>query len=669
MTASRVSPTPLASGRAARGALLRRGAAGVDRHRARGRGRDPKVVCPTLSKEFPEAAHVTPEIVKIQGARRARDQQPALPAAAISSPAKSAPRSSSCTAGRRARCCPAYHYMQFYHWSYALQSVAPDPGLRRPLDQLSAAASATATRFRRAANTRARGNSEYQDVLAGAKYLQTRARRRSDAGRHLGALVRRAAGRRRRWRAIPTSSWPGWIWRACTSTATRSDTTTLAFRSSAVGSIDNWKSPVFLQHGDDDRNVDFAQTVGLVQSAPRAQRVLRARRDPGRCARVADPQPVDRAPSGRSSDLPASLRLGKTAAAGGEQSGGEVAVTRLLSAVLAGLVLASGLPAQRRPSADAGVGAGLRARDRPQAPDLEAGHRLLHARSTRPVRGCRCGRWARPRWGGRFWSPSSPTRPRSPISSAIDTIQRKLADPRLRAPSELPRLLAEGKNVILITSSIHSTEVGGFLTPLVLADRLARAETDEAREYSRQHDRDAGAVPESRRRGHRGRLVSLDARHAGRRQQPPTLYHHYTGHDNNRDWYAFTQVETRYTVDSLYTPWDPADRERHPPAGRQRGTHLHPAVHGPGRAQHRPDAHRRHQLRSAWRCAWRMIAEGKTGHRDQRVVRSVVAGAAVFAQPPRRAHPDRNRQRAARHRRSTMPFEPARHRRAGTTPG
>jgi len=39
--------------------------------------------------------------------------------------------------------------------------------------------------------------------------------------------------------------------------------------------------------------------------------------------------------------------------------------------------------------------------------------------------------------------------------------------------------------------------------------------------------------------------------------QPPELYHYYTGHDNNRDWYAFTQPETRYTVDSLYTPWNP----------------------------------------------------------------------------------------------------------------
>lgn len=43
------------------------------------------------------------------------------------------------------------------------------------------------------------------------------------------------------------------------------DSTNLAFRSSAAGAIDGWKSPVFLVHGDDDRTVDFAQTVGLVQ--------------------------------------------------------------------------------------------------------------------------------------------------------------------------------------------------------------------------------------------------------------------------------------------------------------------------------------------------------------------------------------------------------------------
>src|SRR3954470_6698150 len=60
-------------------------------------------------------------------------------------------------------------------------------------------------------------------------------------------------------------------------------------------------------------------------------------------------------------------------------------------------------------------------------------------------------------------------------------IQRKLMDPRLQARGERERLLAEGKNVILITSAIHSTESGGFTTPIVLADRLVRAATPEAR--------------------------------------------------------------------------------------------------------------------------------------------------------------------------------------------
>jgi dipeptidyl aminopeptidase/acylaminoacyl peptidase len=39
----------------------------------------------------------------------------------------------------------------------------------------------------------------------------------------------------------------------------------LAFDSSPAASVKTWTSPVLFIHGDDDRNVDFSQTVDLVQ--------------------------------------------------------------------------------------------------------------------------------------------------------------------------------------------------------------------------------------------------------------------------------------------------------------------------------------------------------------------------------------------------------------------
>jgi hypothetical protein len=136
-------------------------------------------------------------------------------------------------------------------------------------------------------------------------------------------------------------------------------------------------------------------------------------------------------------------------------------------------------------------------------------------------------------------------------------VQRRLMDPRLQAAGERERLLDEGKNVIMVTSAIHSTEVGGFTTPLLLADRLARAADAEAREVLA--NTIILLVPSQNPDGvdivgdHYRATLGTPAEGSG----PPDLYHKYVGHDDNRDWYAFTQVETRYTVDSLYTPWDP----------------------------------------------------------------------------------------------------------------
>src|SRR2546421_6865123 len=137
-------------------------------------------------------------------------------------------------------------------------------------------------------------------------------------------------------------------------------------------------------------------------------------------------------------------------------------------------------------------------------------------------------------------------------------LNAKLADPRgFKTAKEAEDVLRLGKTVVLITSGIHSTEVGGHLTPAGLAYRLAsdtslatRAILDNVILW---------LVPSLNPDG-----VSIVTRWYNRTlgtpaegTDPPELYHHYAGHDNNRDWYAFTQVETRLAVDSLYNVWHP----------------------------------------------------------------------------------------------------------------
>jgi len=53
----------------------------------------------------------------------------------------------------------------------------------------------------------------------------------------------------------------------------QTDAARIAFESSPMASIKTWKSPVLLIHGDDDRNVQFSQTVRLVE-ALRQQHVM-----------------------------------------------------------------------------------------------------------------------------------------------------------------------------------------------------------------------------------------------------------------------------------------------------------------------------------------------------------------------------------------------------------
>jgi hypothetical protein len=141
-------------------------------------------------------------------------------------------------------------------------------------------------------------------------------------------------------------------------------------------------------------------------------------------------------------------------------------------------------------------------------------------------------------------------------------IQELLADPRkLGSPLIRDRKAAEqikrGKTVVLITCGIHSTEVGSYLSSMLIAHRLASSDSPEIQNILR--NTIILLVPSLNPDGvdivKNWYDKTLGTPFEG--SDPPELYHKYTAHDNNRDWYAFTQVETQITVDKIHNVWHP----------------------------------------------------------------------------------------------------------------
>src|SRR5690606_3868319 len=137
-------------------------------------------------------------------------------------------------------------------------------------------------------------------------------------------------------------------------------------------------------------------------------------------------------------------------------------------------------------------------------------------------------------------------------------VQLKLADPRtVRGPEELERLLDTGRTIVLITHQIHSTEVGSGQVAARLAHRLASSDEPRVREIL--DNVILLQIPSLNPDGTQW-VSDWYMRYVGTPYEgtaPPWLYHFYIGHDNNRDWYAFTQIETQLTVEKAHNAWHP----------------------------------------------------------------------------------------------------------------
>ena len=137
-------------------------------------------------------------------------------------------------------------------------------------------------------------------------------------------------------------------------------------------------------------------------------------------------------------------------------------------------------------------------------------------------------------------------------------IQLKLADPRwLSGQGEVDALLDSGKAVVLVTHGIHATEVGG---PQMAARLVYRMATSNDPEILKILDEVIFLdIPCLNPDGTQW-ITDWYNRWVGTEYEAaplPWLYHFYTGHDNNRDWYAFTQVETQLTVRKAHNAWHP----------------------------------------------------------------------------------------------------------------
>ncbi len=137
-------------------------------------------------------------------------------------------------------------------------------------------------------------------------------------------------------------------------------------------------------------------------------------------------------------------------------------------------------------------------------------------------------------------------------------INRRLFDPRtIGSEKEAKELIGEAKVFILVTCSLHATEVGATQMSVEMVHRMASEDSEEIRNIL---DNVVFllvpcANPDGQIMVTDWYNQTLGTPYEG--SPLPWLYHRYVGHDNNRDAYMFTQKETRLIGKIVFHDWLP----------------------------------------------------------------------------------------------------------------
>jgi dipeptidyl aminopeptidase/acylaminoacyl peptidase len=230
----------------------------------------------SIPADFPASALVVPQQVILSAADGMRIHgQLFLPSDLA--PGEKRPAMVFFHGGSRRQMLLGWHYMDYYHNAYGMNqylanlgyivlSVNYRSGIGYGLD------------FREAINYGAAGASEFNDVLGAGLYL----RGRTDVdpkriglwgGSYGGYLTALGLSRSSDLFAAGVDFHGVHDWSTLRNAFSSSDSLRgdqnairVAYESSPMASVGTWRSPVLLIHGDDDRNVNFQQTVMLVEA-------------------------------------------------------------------------------------------------------------------------------------------------------------------------------------------------------------------------------------------------------------------------------------------------------------------------------------------------------------------------------------------------------------------
>jgi hypothetical protein len=136
-------------------------------------------------------------------------------------------------------------------------------------------------------------------------------------------------------------------------------------------------------------------------------------------------------------------------------------------------------------------------------------------------------------------------------------ISRRLATARGLSEEQARALAEEGKAVIYIDSGLHATEVAHAQHSFELLYHLAADSSSQTREIL---DKVIVLLLPCVNPDGLDIVVDWYERNLGSAYETsplPELYAKYVGHDNNRDWFMFTQTETQNVGRVIYHEWLP----------------------------------------------------------------------------------------------------------------